>query len=168
MRQTLVFYTLLFTILLLPSHYRADASSLMLLGEADLTLYFFDIYHAKLFGEKKMASLEQKLELELTYQRDFLGKRIAEQSAKELESIGTPRDSVARWLPLMESIFPDVKEGDQIRAIYTPGQGIRFVFNGSKVLAEVMDPNFARSFMGIWLSPQTSQPEMRLKLFGLN
>jgi hypothetical protein len=41
-----------------------------------------------------------------------------------------------------------------------------FSFNG-KPIGEIKDPEFARLFFGIWLSPQTSAPEMRRELLGL-
>lgn len=167
MKQTIIFYIILFGVFILPPYYAKEASPLVFLGEADLTLYFFDIYHAKLYGETKQATLEQHLELELTYRRNFDGRDIANQSAKELYATGEPQINIDRWLPMMEAIFPSIQKGDKIRAIYHPNRGIRFLFNGQKDLGEVKDPQFAKSFMGIWLSPKTTQPEMRLKLFGL-
>ena len=35
---------------------------------------------------------------------------------------------------------------------------------GDKVVGEVADPEFARLFFGIWLSPNTSEPSLRQAL----
>lgn len=35
---------------------------------------------------------------------------------------------------------------------------------GDKVVGEVADPEFARLFFGIWLSPNTSEPALRQAL----
>jgi hypothetical protein len=40
-----------------------------------------------------------------------------------------------------------------------------FTLNG-KLIGEVKDSLFNRLFFGIWLSPRTSEPQMRLKLIG--
>jgi hypothetical protein len=42
---------------------------------------------------------------------------------------------------------------------------VRFFHNG-KLRADVTDPDFARAFIAIWLSPKTSEPKLRLALLG--
>jgi hypothetical protein len=56
-----------------------------------------------------------------------------------------------------------VKKGDRIMAVNLPGEGVRFLFNG-KPNGEILDPQFARLFFAIWLSPKTSEPKMREEL----
>ena len=36
-----------------------------------------------------------------------------------------------RWLQAMVDTFPDVKEGDRLTGLHTPGAGTRFFFNGT-------------------------------------
>jgi hypothetical protein len=70
-----------------------------------------------------------------------------------------------RWLADMEQAFPDVKDGDRLSGILEPGQGLRFFFNG-QLRREIADMEFARLFIGIWLSPQSSEPALRRDLLG--
>ena len=48
---------------------------------------------------------------------------------------------------------------------HRPGEAARFYFNG-KLRGEVREADFARRVFGIWLSPQTSEPKLRLALLG--
>ena len=68
-----------------------------------------------------------------------------------------------RWLAEMTRLFPDVKKGDRLTGVYQPGAGVAFLYN-DRPAGEVRDPDFARVFMGIWLSPRTSEPAMRTQL----
>ena len=67
----------------------------------------------------------------------------------------------------MTKIFPDVKKGDHITGVYRPSEKAVFFFN-QKLLGELSDPELAKRFFGIWLSPLTTEPKMRLHLLGLN
>jgi hypothetical protein len=42
-----------------------------------------------------------------------------------------------------------------------------FLLNG-KPLGSIDDPQFGPSFLAIWLSPDTSRPELRRSLIGMN
>ena len=63
----------------------------------------------------------------------------------------------------MRALFPDVKKGDRITGVHQSATGAVFWSNG-RLLGEVRDPQFAKLFFGIWLSPQTSQPQLRRAL----
>jgi hypothetical protein len=69
------------------------------------------------------------------------------------------------WRKAMSELFPDVKRGDRITGVHVPGVGARFYFN-DRLLGDVADETFSRTFFGIWLSPKTSQPRMRETLIG--
>jgi hypothetical protein len=73
----------------------------------------------------------------------------------------------AKWLLEMQRVVPDVKTGDRILGIHKPGIGAEFWVNG-KPVGEIQDAEFARLFFGIWLSPKTSEPQIRTLLLGGN
>ena len=84
------------------------------------------------------------------------GQTIMElENEKAVASIPSTADGV------VEKIY--VKAGDRITGVYQPATGAVFWRNGS-LLGEVRDPVFARQFFGIWLSPQTSEPQLRRAL----
>jgi hypothetical protein len=63
----------------------------------------------------------------------------------------------------MRALFPDVKAGDRITGVHLPGTGAQFWSNGRR-LGEIRDSTFAKLFFGIWLAPQTSEPQLRQAL----
>lgn len=79
--------------------------------------------------------------------------------------VGAAYDQSAFALELayLRDLFPDVKSGDSITGVNQPGKGALFLSNG-RVLGEISDPEFARLFFGIWLAPQTSEPQLRRNL----
>lgn len=104
--------------------------------------------------------------IELTYSRTLWGSMIASRSLSEMRRQGEIAPEVAdRWLAAMNALFPDVKDGDRLIGANLPGQGGRFFLNG-KPHGTAMDEAFARVFFGIWLSPKTSEPALRIALLG--
>ena len=136
-------------------------------GATRLKIWGFDIYDARLwvapgFSAAQWAS--HPLVLELAYLREFKGAAIAERSLTEMRRVAAFSDEQAtRWQAALGALLPDVKRGDRLMGVYRPGAPLRFAFNG-KPLGEVTDAAFAEPFMGIWLSPKTSEPAMRKSL----
>ena len=125
------------------------------------------IYDAKLWtgaGFKPARYAEFPLALELSYLRSLSGSAIAKRSLDEMRRGGSiDAASEKRWLAAMQEAFPDVKAGDRITGVHTPGEGARFWYNG-QLRATLRDPEFSRLFFGIWLSPATSEPRLRTEL----
>lgn len=136
-------------------------------GRGMLRFLGMDIYEARLWTESAftLASYAQHpFALELEYRRSLSGRLIAQRSVVEMrrQAEFLPQRE-AEWEARMQALFPDVKAGDRITGWFEPGVGARFVYNG-RLLGEVRDPLFARLFFGIWLSPQTSEPQVRCSL----
>lgn len=136
-------------------------------GRSTLRFFGLDIYEARLWADADFSLArydQQAFALELEYQRALSGERIAQRSVEEMRrQAGFPEAQAAPWQARMQALFPDVKAGDRITGAHLPGLGARFWFNG-RLLGEVRDMAFARLFFGIWLSPQTSEPQMRCAL----
>ena len=100
----------------------------------------------------------------MIYARALVGEQIASRSITEMKRVGSLSDAqAAQWLKSMTALFPDVKAGDRLTGVHTPGQSARFYFNGA-LRGEVADADFARLFFAIWLSPKTSEPKLRTQL----
>jgi len=140
-----------------------------LLGQGKLTYFGLHVYGAKLWvaeGFKPDDFTRHPVALELEYARSLVGKMIAERSLVEMKKVGNVVDDKgSAWLSAMTQAFPDVAKGDRITGIYRPDEGMRFFFNG-KPSGDIRDPEFARLFIGIWLSPRTSEPQLRQALLG--
>jgi Chalcone isomerase-like len=138
-------------------------------GAARLKVWGFEVYDARLWAEPEFNAdsyLRNSFALEIHYLRSFDNNAVADRSLKEMRGIGEMNETQAQqWLAQMRSIFPDIAQGDRLVGLHKPGVGASFVFNGKSV-GEIRDPEFARLFFGIWLSPKTSHPKMRRELLG--
>lgn len=132
-----------------------------------MSVWGFDVYDARLWTREGFAPAQYgryPFALELSYLRGLKGSAIAERSLDEMRRQGPISDSQGQsWLNAMQNVFPDVQKGDRITGVYTPDQGAEFWMNDRRV-GRVADPQFAKLFFGIWLSPQTSAPHVRQAL----
>jgi hypothetical protein len=148
----------------LPAEVAAELPGALWTGSARLRFFGFDVYDSHLWVAPgfKAAQFEQHgLALELSYLRALSGRDIAERSLKEMKRAGelsAPQSQ--RWLAALQDAIPDVKAGDRITGLHSPGVGARFWHNGQP-RPPVRDPEFSRLFFGIWLSSATSEPQLR-------
>lgn len=133
-------------------------------AQARFRYFGFEVYDLRLWalpGFTWDTYERQPLVLELAYLRALKGPLIAERSIREMRGVGTFSDEQAqRWEAAMRRAFPDVVRGDSLVGVFEPGKGARFTHNG-RPTETVPDPEFARLFFGIWLSPATSEPRLR-------
>lgn len=153
----------------LPPELISELPLARLMGEARMTFFGLQVYDIRLWGADPSvltSPAQATLALELQYARSLSGQRIAERSLQEMRGL-EPVDSVnaARWLGRMQQLFPDVAKGDRITGLQLAGKVARFFANGS-LRGEVRDADFTRLFFGIWLSPRSSEPELRKALLG--
>ena len=151
----------------MPPEVQAQLPQAKATGATRMRFFGLSIYDAQLWvppGFDATQYAAAPLALELRYLRALKGQAIAERSLQEMRR-GGPMDAATeqRWLQAMEEAFPDVKEGDRLTGLQTPGAGTRFFFNGA-LRATVADPIFGPRFFGIWLAPWTSEPRLRGEL----
>jgi len=153
----------------LPPELNAALPGARLLGEATLRYLGFQVYDIRLWADSPAALVRpeaSRLALELRYARALDGAQIAQRSLQEMQGIGpVPSERGERWLEAMRAIFPDVNKGDRITGLQIPGEAARFWVNGQP-RGELRDAEFTRLFFGIWLSPRSSQPQLREALLG--
>ncbi len=153
----------------LPPELRVEMPQARLLGAGRLSFFGLPIYDIRLWGKDQALRVDPAaavLALELQYARALSGQRIAERSLQEMQALeSVSAGQAARWLAQMQRLFPDVDKGDRITGVQLPGQAARFFVNGAS-RGEVRDADFTRLFFAIWLSPRTSQPQLRAALLG--
>jgi Chalcone isomerase-like len=135
-------------------------------GTATMRFLGLHIYDIHLWSPQPVQGdgSDQPLALALNYARSLKGPLIAERSLVEMRRIGSLSEAQAsQWLDAMTRMFPDVGARDRLTGVHRPGQAARFYFNG-RWRGEVVDSRFAQLFFGIWLSPRTSEPDMRERL----
>ncbi len=139
-------------------------------GSARLSIWGFEIYQANLWtvaGFSAQDYSQHAFALELEYLRNFSSEAIAKRSIQEMRRVGSFSASQSdQWLAQLRALIPDVQKGDRITGVNQPGVGTRFFVN-AKATGEMRDAELARLFFGIWLSPQTSEPQLRQTLLGL-
>lgn len=138
-----------------------------LVGKGRLTFWGLQVYDARLwalpgFSADNLAS--QTFALELAYLRGFENKAVAERSITEMRRTAVIGEEQAKaWITEMIRVVPNTRAGDRVTGVNRPGAGALFLLNG-KLTGEIRDPEFARLFFGIWLSPKTSEPKLRSAL----
>jgi hypothetical protein len=140
--------------------------NLPLRGEGIYTWYLLHVYQAKLYASPGENLYLNPLVLELKYSRSLRGKDIADQSIKELVHAKVDQESITQLKPMLFDIFPDVNEGDTIKATFDPKTGIIFYFNSTKTLGKLTDLKLAKSFLDIWLGEKTNAKDLRHQLLG--
>lgn len=139
-------------------------------GRGRLRMMGFSIYDAQLWVDREPVGAADwaavPLVLELIYARRLVGRQIAERSMTEMARQGPIEpEQAAQWLAQLQALIPDVDARDRLSAVWAPSQALRLIGNG-RTLGELQDPALGRRFLGIWLSPQTSQPDLRRNLLG--
>jgi len=134
------------------------------IGAGRLTVWGFQVYDARLWAQPGFRAVDADrapLALELSYLRAFKSSEVAERSITEMRrSRPVSEAQVTRWRADLMRVIPDVRKGDRVMGLQQPGVGAAFWVNG-KPSGDVRDPEFASLFFGIWLSPNTSEPQLR-------
>jgi hypothetical protein len=151
----------------MPAEVRQALPMAQLRGSSTIRFFGLVIYHARLWTEANfdVARFDgHAFGLELEYQRKLGGKPIAQRSISEMRrQPGFAADKAQKWEATMSALFPDVAAGERLVGLHNPARGARFFHNG-RLLGDVPDPEFAKLFFGIWLSPETSEPQVRCAL----
>jgi predicted transcriptional regulator len=99
--------------------------------------------------------------LQLKYARNFTRDEIVDASVEEINRVNRLDDSTkSQYRKIFENIFPDVKEGDTIAAVYSPNKPLLFYYNDNRI-GVINNTDLAHKFLDIWLGDQTRDPELR-------
>lgn len=130
-------------------------------GQGRMTYWGFDLYDAKLLqlNHPQGASVALKID----YLKSFKSENLREQTIKEMKQLGVSSVQRDKWSVELKDIFPDVKPGHSITAIYQPKVGTIFLHN-EKYVGKVSGDEFSKAFFAIWLDPRTSAPQLRSQL----
>ena len=138
-----------------------------LIGQHRFTYWGFEVYDASLWGNTAFSPQDwakQSLVLELRYLRDFKGADIAQRSIDEMQGQRTLSAAQKQtWSGVLQSLIPNVRSGERLTGIYTPDKGMQLLHQ-DRLMGEVTDVDLAQRFFGIWLSPETSQRQLRQQL----
>jgi len=137
-------------------------------GQGAFTLLVLKPYDAELWTDAEKWSMEAPFALTLRYHMGFTGREIVERARNEMKHVDPSLDdaTLKLFIDAMIPVFPDVKDGDEITALYQPNKPVQIFRNGAST-GEIDVKGFAAPFFGIWLSPRTSGPDLRAALLRL-
>jgi hypothetical protein len=135
-------------------------------GKGSLHFMLLHVYDASLWTDAKVFSYEQPFAFSITYRMNFSKEELTERSIKEIKHAHNLSDeTLARYKKIFLEIYPDVKKGERITAIYTAKKDVDFFYNGT-LYGTVVDKEFATPFFNIWLGEKSSELKLRNKLLG--
>ena len=144
----------------------ADLTSLKEVGRGEMEWWWFTLYRARLLtvdGEYHQGTYPMVLEIE--YYQDIPSKRLLEATVDQWQHLQLDQSRQLQWQASLSELWPDVNEGDTLSLQVLSPESSQFYFNG-KPLEELMPEGFSEDFLAIWLSSQTSRPELRKQLLG--
>lgn len=141
-----------------------SAHASKLVGEATFSWLFWDIYHIKLWTTDGSYSPElSPLRLEIQYLRDIEKNQLIETTIDQWQqqNLSWKQD----WINDLQKIWPDIQEHDTLILQIDDNLHSHFYFN-KELLGSIEDPQFSQTFSDIWLSPNSTQPELRNVITG--
>jgi hypothetical protein len=144
----------------------ALASELELVGEARLKVLFWPVYESRLYSTNgSYQSGQRPLRLEIRYLMNIDSDDLVERTAAEWQAQQRYHPNQAQWLKTLSQIWPDVRENDVIALELREDRSSEFYVNG-RPAGTIPDPLFGQQFLDIWLSPDTTRPQLRAQLLG--
>ncbi|MDR8524882.1 MULTISPECIES: chalcone isomerase family protein [Shewanella] len=135
-------------------------------GRGEMQWWWFSLYRARLLTlDGDYSSGEYPVMLDIEYYQDIPSDRLVEATLDQWQHIGVSEQDQQQWLSAISAVWPDVTEGDSLSLKVISPDSSQFYFNGEP-LAEPLPKGFSNDFLAIWLSEQTSRPELRKQLLG--
>jgi len=147
-----------------PKYIASNVPGARMVGEGRMTYLTMDIYDATLYAPEGRLSEERPLALSLTYLRSLRGSRIADRTVEEMRKQGFHDElTLAAWHNTLQDIFPNVGNGTTLTGVLKEDGTTVFYRDGIEI-GHVSDTRFGPKFFSIWLSPDTSEPDLRRQL----
>lgn len=140
-------------------------SELFLLGQAKLSVLFWNIYNSKLYASSDnfdVKNIEQVTLFEINYLRDISKKDLIDKTIEQWSHIGVTSSTFGDYLPLLNQLWPNISKGDSLSLLVRKYQSTFYLNN--QLLGTISDKGFGKNFLDIWLSEKTSQPKLRQQL----
>jgi hypothetical protein len=138
-------------------------------GIGTMRVLLMSAYDAALWTDAAHWSMQSPFAISMTYHFACDASDIVDRAVDEM-SHANPNLSaatLAHYRSLIAGLFPGVKSGDEMTALSTPDGTVKFFHDGQQT-GQVRDASFAQAFFGIWLSPDTSEPDLRASLLHID
>ncbi len=164
------FFYLFFTLPLFANITSSDNLTLnkhnvKLVGEAQFKVLFWDIYKSRLYTKSgKFEQISPSLIFEITYQKEISKQELIDRTREQWQKMKISETEYKSYIPTLKNLWPDISSGDKL-ALKVEENGSDFYFN-NEYLGSIDNKQFATIFLGIWLAPNTTDPDFRAKLIG--
>ncbi|MDX2319835.1 MAG: chalcone isomerase family protein [Moritella sp.] len=136
------------------------------IGQGEMSWLFFDLYHASLYSESgDYRSQGYPQALKIIYKRDIYSDDLVDVTEKEWLKLGLTPETYQEWLPVLLTMWPDIKDGDEL-VFLVQADGRGYFYHNNLVLGGIDSHEFSSAFLAIWLSENTSEPGLRRQLIG--
>jgi hypothetical protein len=122
------------------------------------------VYDINLWTDAKKWSYNEKFALQIKYNINIKREKFTESSIKEIKRYYKIDDFEKTYTNKFNEIYPDVKKGDIITAIYNPKNGHTELFHNGKSKGKITDKGFSRVFLDIWLHENNYYQETSCEL----
>ena len=136
-------------------------------GAGKYSVLFITAYDAELWSDARPWSMNAPFALTLRYHMGFSSDYLVNRMLREMKGVNPALSDadIARYKKAM-AFFAPASSGDEMTMLYEPGQPVKFFKNGAPT-GEVSEPGFAQDFFGVWLSPNSSDPDLRKSLLNV-
>jgi hypothetical protein len=136
------------------------------IGQGTYSKFLLTIYDATLWTDAPQWSMNKPFALSLTYHIKVNKDDLIDTTIDEMRHVAPlSDDKETQYRAEFEKIYPILKKGDTLTALYVPKKGMQLYLN-DKLYSTATDIEFITHFYAIWLSPETSAPELRQQLLG--
>lgn len=144
----------------------AAQTTLKKVGEARLKVLVWSIYDSRLYTSTgQYSDSERPLRLEIEYLRNIKSDALADRTLQEWRAMGRDHPRQKDWIEDLRDVWRDVEVNDVLSLELGEDNIARFSQNG-EYLGCIDDPEFGQHFVDIWLSADSTRPELRLALLG--
>lgn len=136
-------------------------------GSAKFSVLFWDIYDSHLFTKsgRYQEQSDQDVIFKIEYFRDISADELVKRTVEQWQHLKYKKSDYETFIPNLKRIWPDISAGDSL-TLYRNNQSTEFYFNNMNI-GVIDNEEFYKLFLAIWLSPDTSEPELRQSLIGI-
>lgn len=164
---------LLLCILVLPDLVNSEQVKLTKANSAVFRYFGFKIYTLSIYKDSSVEDVKDwirgtgtavPIALRILYHRDFSAKDFIISGRKLISQNKTVKfDEIEKILSQFESFYLDINKGDNYLLIFNPEVGLSLLKNGVE-LGSINNDEFARAYLGIWLSEYSVSPSVTAQL----
>jgi len=145
----------------LPKDY--DQLEFKIVGEAKFSVLFWDIYNSSLYTKSgKYRDNSEPVMFKIEYLKDITAEDLIERTVQQWQHLKRSKSQFTPYISKLKAIWPNISAGDSLTLLVENEQSI-FYFN-NEIIGVIEEQEFSQLFLDIWLSPETSQASLRMKL----